>query len=360
MLILLSSSARRRYRDDIVRVLAHPAGTELRFRYGTEYVEPPVLARVRSKTLINEPVLICHLADQPGNKPALLVPCRFATIARAQLVGTSVILTLATGDYVQQLDNGALRKLMTAEELTLLPSLGSDADAPPGKFAFLIQARLIANAAPAAAGATAFETTTKALRDAGFGANDTPTAFFSVRDLIAIGSKIGTPDTSVTIKEGRYRLNSGKRYAIDVYSYAPESEVKLSDASTLMIEAEDSEVKFSSETSAKLDSRYDLNRFRFSTEERLLALPTGLRIALGVPVGADSNVEQRCDITLELDIAGSRWLAFTRILLIAIGTATPAVIGAYAAQNGSLGLAAVMFATAIAAGIGTVLPAYKK
>jgi hypothetical protein len=129
----------------------------------------------------------------------------------------------------------------------------------------------------------------------------------------------------------------------------------------LTIAADDGEVKFSSETAAKLDSRYDLNRFRFSIEQRLLSLPTGLRIALGVPsvVDGKSVVEQRCDITLELRFAGSKWLATARIVLIAISTATPAVIGAYAAQKGSLGLATIMFVTALATGIGTVF-AFKR
>lgn len=361
MLILLSSGARRRYRDDVVRALAHPAGTELRFRYDSKYVEPSVLGLVRAKTLVTQTVLICHLAEQPNDKLALVVPCRFATVSRAQLIGTSVILTLSTGAYVHQLDDGALRNSMTAEELKLLPGQGSADTAPPGRFAFPIEAPLTANAAPTAAEAAAFETTAKALRTAGFGADDTPMPFYAVRDLVEIGDKTGEPARSITVKEGRYPLQSGKRYAVDVYSYAPEGEVKPSDASTLTVEVDDSEVKFSSATAAKLDSRYDLNRFRFSSEPRLLSLPTGLRIALGTPIGTDGkNVETRCDITLELDMAGSGWLAVGRIVLIAIGTATPAIIGAYAAQKGSLGLAAFMILAAIATGIGTVLPAFKK
>jgi len=356
LLILLSSGARRRYRDDIVRALAHPAGTELRFRYGKAYVADAVLADRQQGSLAGQEALICHLADQPEGKPALLVPCRFVKISRAELVGSSLILTLTAGDYVQQVDDAGLRALMTDDERALLPNQSSDAAAPPGKFAFPVAAPLTAKHAPDAASGSAFEATAEALRAAGFGA-DEPMAFYMVRKLVKAGSKPSDGDVAIAARDGRYALSSGKRYALDVYSYAPDGDTRPSDASTLTVEADDSDVKFSSETAGKLDSRYDMNRFRFSTEHRLLALPTGLRLALGVPKTIDGKavVEERCDITLELRFAGAKWLTAVRIGLIAAGTAGPAIIGAYAAQKGSLGLAAVMVMVALATGIGTIL-----
>lgn len=357
MLILLSSGARRRYRDDIVRALAHPAGTHLRFRYGKSYVADALLA-APDKTLIGREALICHLADQNDGKPALVLPCRFVSVERAELVGSSLILTLSAGAYAQNLDDAALRALMTPAEVALLPNQGSDAKSPPGLFAFSIAAPLTNKYAPDAAGAAAFEATAEALRDAGFGAADTPMAFYMVRGLAKESGKTEMP---VAAKDGRYGLVAGVRYALDVYSYAPDADITPADASTLTVAADDSDVKFSSEMAAKLDSRYDLNRFLFSTEQRLLSLPTGMRITLGVPTLVDgkTTIEQRCDITLDLRFAGSKWLTVGQIALIAIGTATPAVIGAYAAQKGSPGLAAIMFVTALATGIGTVFP-FKK
>lgn len=362
MLILLSSGARRRYRDDIIRALAHPPGTELRFRYGHEYVEASVLASVRSKTIPSGPALICYLADQEDDRPARIIPCRFATVTRAQLVGTSVILTLSAVAYVQSLDDPHLRSLMTEDERALLPNQGSNAKMPPGKFAFPIAAPLTANAAPDAAGARAFEKTAEALRDATFGADDPPMSFYAVRDLSEVKGKLGDPDPVISPKHGLYKLKSGKRYALDVYSFSPDSDANPSDASTLIVEADDGELKFSSETAAKLDSRYDLNRFRFTTEQRLLALPTGVRLALGVPTQVDGKtvIEERCDITLELRFAGSLWLAAGRIALIAIGTAGPAITGAYAAQKGSIGLSAFMLLLALATGVATVIPGLGK
>jgi hypothetical protein len=362
LLILLSSGARRRYRDDIVRALAHPSGTELRFRYGEDYVDDSVLVLVKSRKLAPTEALVCYLADRPDGDPALLVPCRFATVTRAQMVGTSVILTLSAGAYVQRLDDASLRARMTDAERVLLPNKGSDAKAPPGKFAFRIAAPLTSNAVSEAAGAVAFEKTAEALRAAGFGAGDAARPFYAVRDLTEVVSNPDAADPVIPPRQGRYALKSGKRYALEVYSYAPDGDTSPSDASTLTVEADDSEVKFSSDTSAKLDSRYDLNRFRFSTEHRLLTLPTGLRVTLGVPTSTEGKTvtEERCDIVLELRFAGSAWLAAGRVALIAIGTAAPAITGAYAAQKGSLGLTAVMLLFALATGIATVIPGLGK
>jgi hypothetical protein len=47
MLVLLSSGATRRYRDDNIRTLALPRGGELQFRYDRRYIDPAVLGKNR-------------------------------------------------------------------------------------------------------------------------------------------------------------------------------------------------------------------------------------------------------------------------------------------------------------------------
>jgi hypothetical protein len=46
MLVLLSSGATRRYRDDIIRVLALPKGAELQFRYDRRYIDDALLTGI--------------------------------------------------------------------------------------------------------------------------------------------------------------------------------------------------------------------------------------------------------------------------------------------------------------------------
>ena len=244
---------------------------------------------------------------------------------------------------------------MTSGELALLPPAGSDAKAPPGRFAFEISSPLAPFRAVKADAMTAFEKTTEALRAAKF-EDGQPIAFFSVQSLssTANGAVVGP-------RNGRYLLESGRSYVLDVYSYAPAGETNPSEAITLSASADESDLKFSSETVAKLDARYDLIRFAFSTEQRLFELPAAIRLALGVPQKADAKeLEQRCDIMLDIRFRGSLRLAVARVAMIAVGTATPAVIGAYAAGKGSLGLAAIMFGTSLFTGVATVFPTLKK
>lgn len=66
MLVLLSSNARRRYRDDIVRALAYPEGAEFRFRYAGKYIEPNIIARHDRICALNIPGIVCHLSDKAG------------------------------------------------------------------------------------------------------------------------------------------------------------------------------------------------------------------------------------------------------------------------------------------------------
>jgi len=90
-------------------------------------------------------------------------------------------------------------------------------------------------------------------------------------------------------------------------------------------------------------------------------LPTTLRFSLHSEGDrGEAKLEERCDITLELLFTGSLTLAIARVALIAIGTGSPAVVGAYVAGKGSLGVAVIMFAFALFTGIGTVFPALRK
>src|SRR4051794_33962004 len=101
MLILISSSAQQRYADDIIRALAHPAGTSFQFRYDRKYVH----GLLGQRGLAGEGVLICYLSVDPAAKTTRLIPCRFATVAKVEIVGSSWIFTLNAGSFVAALDD---------------------------------------------------------------------------------------------------------------------------------------------------------------------------------------------------------------------------------------------------------------
>ena len=123
MFLLLSSGARPRYRDDIIRVLALPLGGELQFRYERSLIAEDLLARFRSNDLRRETGLICYLSAGNRATPTQIVPCRFASILYTEVVGTSHIIRLEMREFAQ-IDEEALKKLLAPSELILRPSLG--------------------------------------------------------------------------------------------------------------------------------------------------------------------------------------------------------------------------------------------
>src|SRR5207249_3557940 len=103
---------------------------------------------------------------------------------------------------------------------------------------------------------------------------------------------------------GRYTLQSGYRYDLEVYTYSPAGGKTDKGVTKLVVDSDEKAVRFTSAKELALDSRYDFNRFSFTTDEQLDAMPAGLRLALSVPHDADLDKrELRCDIAIETRFA---------------------------------------------------------
>lgn len=97
MFICLSSGARPRYRQDIIRAIAMPRGSRLQFRYRLELVAERVKQRIKDRTYKNTKALIAYLDQQDRTKVPELIPCRFGRIVHAQIHGstTSLVFVLS-------------------------------------------------------------------------------------------------------------------------------------------------------------------------------------------------------------------------------------------------------------------------
>ena len=86
--ICFSSGAQPRYRDDIIRAMAMPAGCELTFRYRQKYIAHGVLEHLKSNSIrLGDQVLICYLDQSDRNKPVDYIPVRFAKLLEAPVIG---------------------------------------------------------------------------------------------------------------------------------------------------------------------------------------------------------------------------------------------------------------------------------
>lgn len=366
MLLLLSSNSARRYGDDIVRALAHARGSDFQFRYGLQYFDPAVLQRAKTNKLAGQKAVIAFLNADKVAKTVTLVLCRAVTIRRSELVGSSCILTLTADDYLEQLDDAAIRAKLDAREQALLPVWGTDPDYPSGKYVIEVTAAIdTAQAAQRDDEMAAFEATATALSAFPRFGEATKIAFYAMRELVTEDdwrpARWSRGRRSATYADGRYMLQSGYRYDLEVYTYSPAGGKTDKGVTKLVVDSDEKAVRFTSAKDLALDSRYDLNRFSFTTDEQLDAMPAGLRLALSIPDDSDPDKrELRCDISIETRFAGWWPRMILRIVMIAIGTALPAIIGVAFKDQMSWWIGAIMVAGALIAGWGAVFPALRK
>lgn len=361
MIILISSSAQQRYADDIVRALAHPAGTSFQFRYDKKYVHG-LLGR---RGLVGEPVLVCYLAVDTTAKTARLIPCRFATVAKVEIVGSSWIFILKGGSFVADLDDTAIRAALQQGERDLLPAFDVEGDSPNGKFALSVGADFHRNSqyAPGPKAMAAFEQTATALSADPRFAPGNGLSFFTLFALKTTDRwwwSRRKGEVEVHPVDGRYPLWLGWRYWLELYSYSPAGGAPLAFPTKLSCESSDPAVRFTASASHTLDSRYDLNRSHFTSTPAQMSVPAGLRISLKIPDRAKpSDSIDRCDITLEARFRGALGWTIARVGFIAVGAAAPAAIAALKANQFTWQLFALMVISGAIGAIGALFPTLK-
>ncbi|MBC9032678.1 hypothetical protein IAG41_09765 [Sphingomonas sp. JC676] len=361
MLILISSSAQQRYADDIIRALAHPAGTSFQFRYDKKYVD----GLLSQRSLAGEPVLICYLSVDAAAKTARLIPCRFATVVKVEIVGSSWIFTLNAGSFVAALDDAAIRAGLQQGERDQIPAFDAQGNGPSGKFALSVGAEFHRNSqyAPGTKAMAAFEATATALSADPRFAPGKGLSFFTVFALNTTdrwwwSRRKGSIE--ILPADGRYSLWLGWRYWLELYSYSPAGGAPLAYPSKLACESSDPAVRFTASASHTLDSRYDLNRSHFTSTPAQMSVPAGVRISLKIPDQAKpSDVVDRCDITLEARFRGALGWTIARIGFIAVGAAAPAAIAALKADQFTWPLFAMMIVGGAIAAVGTLFPTLK-
>jgi len=353
MILLISSDAARRYSDDIVRALAHPPGTELQFRYDLKHLDPILQERAQAEGLDGLAALICFMATDQRKKALELASVRAVTIKRSELVGSSCVLTLTAGDYVAPLDDNAIRAQLSAAEVAMLPAWRETAN-PAGYFALQVANQVHAGQATLTDDQLIkFEATAAKL--GAFGAFDDKSGivFYAVRSIIAddMPSYWWEPEVEAPrYAHGQFELRSGARYTLEIYTYRSAGSRVAAPTTKLVIDSDEKLVRFTSAKEASLDSRYDLQRFSFTTDQLLNGVSAALRIALTVQSGTPPVQEQRCDIVLPARFGGWERKALFRAVAIAAGTASSAIIGvAFKDQFGFWVAVAMCIGPAIAA-----------
>lgn len=106
MIICLSSGSSPRYRQDVIRALALPIGSNLQFRYEKRWVSDGLLKKIQDRSIVGQEVIIAY-ADQSipddGGTPKgdiQLVPVRLAKVTYAAVLGRTTLLIFSVGKFV--------------------------------------------------------------------------------------------------------------------------------------------------------------------------------------------------------------------------------------------------------------------
>jgi hypothetical protein len=360
VIVFISSSARPRYADDIIRMLALPKGGQMQFRYSANWLADEVRSRVPGGQLADEYGLVCFVASDKAAAPYELIPVRFVRIIRVEPVGTSYIVTLAADAYASGVTDAALRNAMPEGNRRRLPSAAKAADE-----LYCLEAGF--NARPHKHfGYQAFEATAEQLsKQPTF--NTEETAFFAVRQISKVDgwSWFGTFASPSLIDRGAFKLRTGNRYECQVYClrlFIPpkgaDGVQPLPNELALVAEGNDDSVQFASAKRSVIDSRYDLKRYVFAVELEATRRVSGIRLFLLAK--DDGEAVARQDVSLQMVFGGSFSIAFLKMLFIGVATAGPGMTAAGLAGKLTAGVAIAMIAIGMLAGVAAVFPAFRK
>jgi hypothetical protein len=332
-LLLLSSGARPRYLEDIVRVLALPEGGRIQFRYQLDLVANGVKARLAAEGLAEHTCYLAYLDNRtPGKKPDI-VPVREAVILEAKGRGSSLILSMRVSRYVRTNELGVITAHIERNTQDKLPEWRPDHDKHPENpfegywvnflSSGLSDTQLVSHDPEGGKHLGLFEASVNSLcaHDKDFG-EPSRRLFFNI-----IGLKDSTGKV-MPLVDGGWRLAPGRQYRFDLYHYIPE-ESPFSKRPTCWItcNASGPAVSVLGISTLRADSSYDSHVVMLETTGLLRKTQNALTIARTTDPkdGAQSTAELPFNVEVRREVARN----IRQALIIGCGVAAPTLIASY-------------------------------
>jgi hypothetical protein len=251
MFICLSSGARPRYRQDILRAIAMPSGMRLQFRYTNNIVAPKIIDRIHTGSVKGEKALIAYCDQHDPNVTPEFIPCRYATIEEAEIHGLTVSLVLSLEDFAYTKDiarfNGGLRQAVPS-----LPVWQPDSSYPAGYY------WLETKRDPDIIRSLQVEVWEKIVHQLSQRVDfQLENCYYTI-----LGLYIGGSETAISSQEDCFHLAADNKYEIRVYHFIPEQQ---SNVSSLRFEAKTEWITFLRNPVLTIDSPYDLKKVLFKT-----------------------------------------------------------------------------------------------
>ena len=255
MHLCLSSGHRPRYRRDIVRTLAMPAGSWIQFRYAVKWIAPTIASQLddrnQRKKLRGTRILIAYVDQADLSADPEIVPCRYAKLVDVVRLGHTSSLQLELGAFAHAEDLAQVNEALRAKAADHLPRrVAGEVEGcywveMDDQVAGLTDSRdprgvdlVVGQLAPRSD-----------FREDRF--------FYTVADLVDLGN-----DKVVVAKDNLCKLRPSRTYDLEIYHYHP----TVGDPdSFLSVTTSADSVSFAMTPEIVLDSKYDLKRVRLRT-----------------------------------------------------------------------------------------------
>ena len=335
MLILLSSSMRDRYRDDILRCLAMPEGTSLQFRYSSEIVEPAIWSDPHG--FEGQGGLVCSVDLSVMERPCTLLPVRHVTVTKIFKHGTTLSVMLQIGklacveslhDFTNEINGNSSGKV-PANRHEDSDHQKTDAKATTGYFFF--NGGSIGLVSKGESLEVWEGITAELYKQPEYDKEPLFWTLLALRQLDSSGAAVDRDRLLPWAEDVR----PGREYSMVVYVFHPLRDRWSTTRSRLRLTSRPP-ISTSYPLDQVIDSPYDTKEWRFRIQDPGLIGPSRGWFRLGATTSGDENNSPRWEIDLPISLKFSWGGFWATTLLLGILVAAPGVIGVWLKAEGRL------------------------
>lgn len=330
MIICLSSGASQRYRQDVLRALALPIGSNLQFRYDTRWISDKTMEMIEGGHLVGQGVIIAYIDQSKADESVEgryidVIPVRIAKVSDAAVTGSTVALEFTIGTVAHAADLPAFNQELESLSGGALPKwVGKE---PKGKYC----AELTSEPAnlEETTGIEQWQKTVIQLTEHDEFREES--TFFTVLGLLSESERrtIGVKLAHAGWKQKVSPNSDNELLVYHFHANKPPADVTLSATVGEGLE-------LASSPTVSIDSRYDLKRFR------VRSLDPPLSRGSWISIGLKKKDSLELDIEIATTVKSDFFRRFVTGLVIASGlTATQAVAVLQSDYEGEVKAAAI-------------------
>lgn len=319
MLLCLSSAAKPRYRQDILRALSMPTGARLQFRYALKWVAHGLHDRLRANALKGTDVCIGYLDVSDATTPPKIVPVRSGTIHATDVQGDFCVLELDLQGFAYSSDVEALNRQLRTQSGNL-PAWRDGA--PLGHY--LEEIRPEGLPLKVAADVGEWQQICKALNS--FPAYGKEQVFYRLEGIYLSGT-----NEMAACKDAVFQLRSGDLYDLRLLHFSPgglSTGEENKDFNWLVVDGDDKATTFVRTKMLAVDSNYDVKTIRFRAATTTVAQDARLAFSRRKP-GATKPEESIWDFDLQSRVKPRRWTLWWQGLAVGLPVALQGLVLTY-------------------------------